>query len=96
MVVVGSASTVASPSITLSEASDPTFILPASSLLPSVSPFLALKPHFGHMIISSDAGFKRVSHFGQKRKENGSYFLSADLTMVEKSFEYSTAAEEAS
>jgi hypothetical protein len=68
MLVVGSASTV-SPSITLSEASDPAGFLLSCFLGFSSCPLLALKPHFGHAIISSPgAGLRRVSHFGQKRK----------------------------
>src|SRR5581483_148515 len=98
MFVVGSASTVASPSITLSEASEPVFCFSATSFLPSPSPFLALKPHLGQLIISSPgAGLRRVSHFGQKRNlKKPRYFLRADLTMLEKSFEYSVAEVEAS
>ena len=90
MLVVGSAS-MTSPSMTLSEASEPVRLLSCFVALFSCWSFLALKPHFGHSTIcSSGAGLRRVSHFGQKRKaEKPRYFLIADLIMLTRSLEYS-------
>jgi hypothetical protein len=66
MLVVGSASTLLSLSMTLSDASDPTFLLATSSFLPSSPPFLALKPHLWQTRTSLPSfGLKRVSHSGQ-------------------------------
>lgn len=70
-----------------------------TSFLPSSSILLALKPHFGQTMASSSsgAGLKRVSHFGQKRKaREPHYFLTADLTMLKSSLEYSCADVDAS
>jgi hypothetical protein len=86
-----------SPSITFREASEPVFLLSCFIVFFSCWPLLALKPHLGHSTISSsDAGLKRVSHFGQKRMaENLPYFLIADLIMLVRSLEYSCAMAEA-
>jgi hypothetical protein len=70
-----------------------------NSFLPSSSILLVLKPHFGQAMLSSSpgGGLKRVSHFGQKRKAcEPRYFLTADLTMLRSSLEYSCAELEAS
>src|ERR671932_777089 len=88
MLVVGSASTTPSLSITLSEASDPTFIFSASSsFLPSLLlSFLALKPHLVHTMIDSSPGlgFRRVSHLGQKRKIKTSLLFDGRFDHVRK------------
>ncbi len=70
MEVVGSASTVSLPSITLSDASDPTSFFEDTSFLVSSSSFFDLRPHWGQTRIPSALGFMRgrVSHCGQKRK----------------------------